>query len=204
MESKNVFYRNGHFYDERTQQRITLQDGARVCIVSYSGVFKEAEPAGNHTKPLSKKDLEDKIKNDDSISNYRCLLKRGILLYVEMSVNSEKYIFEVELLEELYAHLKSHWKLQEGRLYDCSCIIRKELGNKIDFFEPVYGKSLNEVYKNTYVHFFGNDGNPAANAIDRFHTHASCHKNDAIRHLLPNWEKEKPVDQYNEMERLVL
>jgi len=188
MESRHVLYKNGHFYDEMTKKRIMLQDGAQVCMVSYSGVFKDTEPAGNYVKPLSKKQLEEKLESDASIAAYQCLIERDKPLYVEMSVNSEPYTFEVKLLEELYTHIKSHWKQHEGRLYDCSCVVQKELTGKLEFFEPVYGKSLNEVYKNTYVHFFGNAGNPAVNSIDRFHTKSSCHKSDIIRHLLPEWK----------------
>lgn len=68
--------------------------------------------------------------------------------------------FEVELLEDLYMFIKDDWKIQEGKLYSCACIVRKTMTNSIAFFEKVYAQSLNEVYKNTYVHYFGNEGNP--------------------------------------------
>ena len=77
--------------------------------------------------------------------------------------------FKVELLEDLYLHLKSNWKLQEEKLYDCACVVRENISKTLDFFEEVYAESLNEVYKYTYVHYFGNEGNPACNAIDRFY-----------------------------------
>ena len=40
-------------------------------------------------------------------------------------------------------------------------------------FEEIFCKSLNQIYKNTFVHYFGNEGNPSCNAIDRFYEDAA-------------------------------
>lgn len=97
------------------------------------------------------------------------IFDRNTSLFFEIKIKQKQYIFEVKLLEELYAFKKKEWKNKTLRLYDCYCKVVNSTGEQIDYFEPIYGKSLNELYKNTYIHFFGNEGNPAVNALDRFY-----------------------------------
>ncbi|MFM2224286.1 MAG: hypothetical protein RJA07_488 [Bacteroidota bacterium] len=113
--------------------------------------------------------LLNEIQSDKSISNHKQIKQRGAFLYFYIDHNKVRHEFEVELLEDLYMFLKSEWKNQEGKLYDCACVVRGVTTNSIVFFEEVNAKSLNEVYKKTYVHYFSNEGNPACNAIDRFY-----------------------------------
>ena len=47
-------------------------------------------------------------------------------------------------------------------------------------FEEVRGRSLNEVYKNTFVHYFGNNGSSSCNAIDRFYENKGQEKESLI------------------------
>jgi hypothetical protein len=77
----------------------------------------------------------------------------------------------VELLEDLYLFIskKKDDENNEGKLYSCACVVRENTNNKIKFFEEIHATSLNELYKSTYVHYFGNFGNPACNALDRFY-----------------------------------
>ena len=174
MQSKNLIYKNGHFYDSLDGKRIGIKDNAKVCIVATDKDFIPFSPAG--TYPLEIKDSktqENELKSDKAISQYKLIKRKGGLLYfcIKHSQNGLEihHEFEVELLEDLYMFLKNDWKIQEGKLHDCACVLKNTLTNSIDFFEEVYAQSLNEIYKNTYVHYFGNEGNPACNAIDRFY-----------------------------------
>lgn len=174
MQSQKLIYKNGHFYDASTGKRTGIKDGAEICVVALEHDFISFAPAG--TSPLKISDnnvLEMKIKSDKEISNFKKVFQKGDFLYftIRRKVNDAEinHEFEVELLEDLYLFMKDSWKLQEGKLFDCACVVRKNIFNTIEFFEEVYAQSLNEVYKNTYVHYFGNEGNPACNAIDRFY-----------------------------------
>lgn len=174
MQSKNLIYKNGHFYDSLNGKRIGIKDNAEVCIVAEDKDFVSFSPAGKYPLEIKEdKTKENEMKSDKTISQSKRIRKRGELLYFYINHTKEgletHHEFEVELLEDLYMYIKNDWKIQEGKLYDCACVIKKTLTNSIEFFEEVYAQSLNEVYKNTYVHYFGNEGNPACNAIDRFY-----------------------------------
>ena len=170
MESKNLIFKNGHFYDVQSMKRIKIKDGAEVCIVASSNSFEIANPAGTILEePKSSAALLNEIKSDKEISSYSPIKKKGELLYFYIDHDFIQHEFQVELLEDLYLFTKSKWKKQDARLYDCACVVRKNFNHSISFFEEVSAKSLNEVYKNTFVHYFGNEGNPACNAIDRFY-----------------------------------
>lgn len=176
MISKLIIYKNGHFYDKSSKQRLSLRNGAELLIAGDDFLFEETEPAGIKPKELSSQlDLANELKklfSQKMVLKYEKLFNSGKKLYFYISISTDiekfKYEFEVELLEDLYVHIKPDWQKQEGRLYDCACKVINCVSKNIDFFEPVYGRSLNELYKNTYVHFFGNEGNPACNAMDRF------------------------------------
>ncbi|GAB3710167.1 hypothetical protein GCM10027592_46920 [Spirosoma flavus] len=173
MVPKNVVYRNGHFYEKSTGKRFSIKTGSEIVVVADSAVFGDCTPAGNFDlESRSEQKIIAELTADYAEVKFQKLLPKGSKLYFYVSSLSEyphKLRFEVELLEDLFAWLKASWKQQEGRLADCFCKTTKELDNQIDFFEEVYGKSLNEVYKNTFVHFLGNHGNPACNALDRFY-----------------------------------
>jgi len=173
MISKNIVYKNGHFYEKSTGKRFSIINGSEIVIVADNSVFGDCEPAGNsHIIPRSEEEIISQITENETDVRFQKLLPKGTKIYFYISStieNHRKLRFEVELLEDLFASLKSSWKKQEGRLSDCFCKTICELDGQIENFEEVYGKSLNEVYKNTFVHFLGNNGNPACNALDRFY-----------------------------------
>ena len=183
MISKVVTYKNGHFYDKETGQRFELAEGSELAITTYDNFKATTRGVGEVPDTLKSQQeiaIELKVAKDSKeIRDYQKIYSEGTILYVWMSINkdvkkpngttdkeNQKYLFKVILDEDLYVYIKSNWK--EGRLWDCACRIIEEPTNRLSFFEVVYGKSLNEVYKNTFVHYFGNNGNPACNAIDRF------------------------------------
>jgi hypothetical protein len=173
MESKNLIFKNGHFYDSRTKERIGLADGADICIVALSGCFTSVSPVGTYPlKILNQRQKELEIYNESDLARCKKIYDMGAFLYFSISRSTNKktvtHEFKVELLEDLYLYLKKTWKQQEEKLYDCACVVRENISRTIDFFEEINAGSLNEAFKYTFVHYFGNDGNPACNALERF------------------------------------
>jgi hypothetical protein len=175
MITKILTYKNGHFYDKITKERLEIKEGIDFSITcAGNDDFFKAKPAGKYPlEPLAAKELKAQIDSDSNISKYKRVYERGKRLYFEIarleSENPVNHVFEIELLEELYLYYNNSWKLKEYRLYDCCCQLIGNPSETLDFFEWVYGKSLNELFKNTFVHYFGNKGNPASNALDRFY-----------------------------------
>ncbi|SEW46847.1 hypothetical protein SAMN05428988_6557 [Chitinophaga sp. YR573] len=185
MESKNLVFKNGHFYDRETKSRIELKDGAVFCIVATTSDFISPLPAGTpFVEELDSKKKEAQVKKDSDLGKYKKVYNKGDFLYfsIQRQVDEKKIIheFEVELQEDLYFHFKTKWKVPEDKLFDCACIVRRNISNTIEFFEEIHGGSLNEVYKSTFVHFFGNEGNPACNAMDRFYDAPGSDEKDSI------------------------
>lgn len=172
MESRNLIYKYGHFYDSVSKKRMTLVDGAEICIVALPGSFTDGPHVGPFPlKVLNQTEKEFEIRNEPDLVKHNRIYKKGSFLYFYISRSHGKenvtHEFKVELMEDLYLFLKKGWK--QEKLYDCSCIVRENISGTIDFFEEIHAESLNEAYKNTFVHFFGNEGNPACNALDRFY-----------------------------------
>jgi hypothetical protein len=167
MVSKELIYINGHFYDSEGNKRIVLKDNIRVTFTTDADNFLSAKPAGH--KPEHILDTEAKkqeVESDKKVNRYKRVFEVGKVLYFH--IPKEDAWFQVKLLEDLYMFLNQKTKKLEGKLYSCVCILTANINHKVPFFEEVYATSLNELYKSTYVHYFGNIGNPACNAIDRF------------------------------------
>ncbi|MDP4150116.1 MAG: hypothetical protein Q8927_18845 [Bacteroidota bacterium] len=175
MESLDLIYKNGHFYDLQSKKRVMIADGAKINLSAPAACFRPFAPVGKHPlKVLTSEEKDKSIRNEQELSTYRKIFDRGKFLYFAIHRYDDKkkvaiHEFKVELLEELYLLLKKNWGRQEERLYDCACVVRENTTGTIDYFEEIHAESLNEIYKCTFVHYFGNAGNPACNAIDRFY-----------------------------------
>lgn len=165
MKSINLIYKNGHFYNADSKKRILFKDGEEFCIVSKKTDFGEAPSAGRVPKKiLSSEELLNLLKKKGITDFHKICKKNDILLF---SIHTDKtYTFKVLLFEDLY--LYRHEKGSDYKLFDCQVKTIENVEDYIDFFEPVYGKSLSDVRKCTYVHYFGNNGNPSANALTDF------------------------------------
>ena len=158
MISKNVVFKYGHFYDRETDERISLVEDATYCVIGEKELFFEtSKPVGKKQKEKSisalRNELEDKEKTK-KIDMFKLIFDRNTSLFFEINIKQKQYIFEVKLLEELYAFKKGKWKNKTLRLYDCYCQVIGSRGERIVYFEPIFGKSLNELYKNTYMTLF--------------------------------------------------
>jgi hypothetical protein len=179
MHSKNLTYKNGHFYENG--KRIEIKEGAKVCVVANESDFIEL-PEDLFYKPEKKtsKELKHEIENDNDITEPKKIKDVKATLFFSISRIEEKgrvtHEFEVELLEDLYFFKRKSWKKPEFRLYDCACVVKQNTSKSLSYFEEIHAKSLNEAYKKTFVHYFGNKGNAACNAIDRFYEKEACPK----------------------------
>lgn len=172
MESKTLIYKNGHFYDKRTGVRMELTDNSELTIVTDDNSFVEAPPIGKWPEghPATSLELQAMLVSDSlhmKIDRFKKIYDQGTHLYFSIHGYHE---FEVELKEDLYVYTNiADPRQTEGKLFDCACELTKNTSFSIDYFEKIIGKSLNEIYKNTFVHYFGNNANPACNALNRFY-----------------------------------
>lgn len=171
MDSKDLIYKYGHFYDKNTGQRLELSEGANIQIVALANDFIPATEVGKWPDVLLNPAMKEaEVRSEEGFKDLKKLSVQGTFLYFSIPPKEERgdtYEFKVKLLEDLYVYLKNDWK--KDKLFDCACTVVAVVSNNIAYFEEIKAKSLNEAYKTTYVHFFGNAGNPACNALDRFY-----------------------------------
>ena len=104
------------------------------------------------------------------VKKYHFLLVKGTRLYFDVNLTKLKsageeshYRFWIELLEDLYLHTCNNWQSEKSpALYGCHCKVDKEGSGNLDFFEPIYAKSVNEVISKTRQYYFPNQGTPSA------------------------------------------
>jgi uncharacterized pyridoxamine 5'-phosphate oxidase family protein len=188
MISKNLKYINGHFYDKDTGKRIALKDNIEVSIASDDKNFVPTKPAGNKPEYILNPDEKlIEVSSDPKVKQSKKVFDAGKILY--FCIPKKNAWFKAELLEDLYLFLSKKTKKKEGKLYSCACVVRANINDKISFFEEIHATSLNELYKSTYVHYFGNFGNPACNALDRFFEDSKDDKSNLMGYRLFKEEK---------------
>ncbi len=192
MSSRKIIFANGQFYDAETRKRVTFRNGAILEVGGKEGDISFGVDAGH--KPAIKSKGKQAAALSENLSRrryewYQPLLDRGEHLYFSISLHvTESYWtgpfkFRVLLLEDLYAYKLLKAKADDIRLYDCACVMEEIVAGEIEYFTKVHGKSLNEIYKTTYVHYFSNYGSPTANAHDRFFTKPTLDEGSEIRNL---------------------
>lgn len=176
MRSLNIVSQYGHLYDRETGRRLELVPDSEYYIIGDSDrAFKyytlEQEPN------LRKEEvIIASIENEPGFDTHKKVLEANSTLYFRLfdPFAGEQHKFRVVLLEPLFIYSKKHWVTRKdgrkGALYDCHCKLEENLGGSLRFFDQLYAKSLNEMYKKSFVHYFGNKGNPACNAFEKFFT----------------------------------
>lgn len=160
-------YQHGHLYDPFAGERVELVEGTVYTLLTDNALgFVAAPPVGKAFDPsrdalpitAQQVELADKA--------HWHLLPRGTKLYFEVHAPGSPNIrFEVELYEDLFLVAPNLGDSPlEGSLHDCRCIARPLSSGLPD---PVFGSSLNDVRKSTYVHYFHNLGNPAGNVFKK-------------------------------------
>lgn len=173
FETCNAVFRQGHFYDIATHQRIELHEGTQVCLVAQEGGFRELRPIG--LKPAQYRSREEMLAGVKHLDHFRkewLLAKAGTRLY--FGLQNKKHVFTALLHEDLYLYNCSHWKDETDLyLFDCACEVEANTNQSLSVFEPVFGTSLNDLYNKTYVHFLQHKGNASRNAVTVFYEEAS-------------------------------
>ncbi len=78
MDSKNLLYLNGHFYDKETKVRLALKDGGEFRIIADSSNFIPVTSAGNNDlEILDNKKKEQKIVSERGLVKHRKNIQPG-------------------------------------------------------------------------------------------------------------------------------
>ena len=169
FETCNAVFRQGHFYDTTTHKRIELNEGTQVCLVAQQGGFRELQPVG--LKPehyRSGEEMAALVQTQDGFRKSWLLAQAGTILY--FGLDRKKHHFAVLLHEDLYLYNCRHWKDDTDLyLFDCACEVVENLNHSLPGFEPVFGTSISDLYKTSYVHYLQNRGNAARNAVTVFY-----------------------------------
>ncbi len=180
MKTIDVVFRNGHFYDKLTDSLVTLyNEREAVLVVSHADdlILETAEK--EVLIPLASKEKLQVVKGKCDV--YRKIFSQGESLFVDVRNGNKKVQVEVELCEDLYLYKQRKWKVADEVLFECICKVKLVDGRPLK--KIILGASLNDLYKQMYVHFNLNDGNPASNAITAYYINrADKRKNiDSIR-----------------------
>jgi hypothetical protein len=194
MKVISTEFHNGHFWqrDPKTggARRLVFHNGSEVVVTVNSDQDLYPNDPANlpHPAPADPKRADLKralyfaalaLKAESKAGQYfeaTRIMRRGDVLYFQISAGTvhtngrkEKIVswFEVELLEDLYLTRKT--RTGEGTVADCQCIVRRELDERLTFFEPVYAYSLNDAYSKTYVLYFNIFGKGTTNVYTHFY-----------------------------------
>lgn len=175
MKAINAVYKHRHLYDATSGKRIILDENSKISItVQEDSLLKEDTYNLPHKDIRTTEELIIAIKEDYKF--FHLFLERGSRLYFRVNAgekvkanrkqkflssndgletfddNKDIYLFEIELQEDLF------WVcIDENKqpiVYDCACIVTKELLNRLKFFEPVYAPTLNQAYTRTFEFYF--------------------------------------------------
>lgn len=162
--------KNGTFYQKEDNKPITFIEGAEYIIFSAEEGKINERKKERETTIHNEDGKKIQVKTTCGIDSFRRIVKEDTLLYFIISNRGYDYKFEIKILEDLYLHHKAGWKSLKEKLFPCECELIGVVQGSKEKAEPISARSLNELYKKTYVYFFQNDGNPACNAITRFFT----------------------------------
>lgn len=204
MEIIKAIFRFGHFYDPQTHKRILIREGAEAGLVLEGG-DQRGLPVEYPGKMRDAKALFQELKDDPTVHGAWRVKSKGERLYFRFEIEFKKegdefggrreslaglekgkiryvsYLFEVELLEDLYFYLTAGKKMQ---IYDCACKLSRQIKGDIgELFEPLFAHSLTEIYRNTVVHYFAYKRSGSNNAFDSFYVEAGCEKRDKLEGL---------------------
>ncbi len=179
MKAHKAVYRNGHFRDSGSGQRIFFVQGADYIIVANEEAFaledgkmeRPSEPLNAEAKwqSLLKKRPEHglhKIADADTLLYFRIGISKQT-----SGDESHEYLFACRLLEDQYVYLKkgaTGKEFDDWRLEKCLCRLEGSVSGKPLDAEPLTANSLNKLFNKTLQHYFSNQRSAATNAFDNF------------------------------------
>lgn len=180
MTSIETEYKFGHLYDQKTGKRILIEDGAKVVIVIEENSLLKEDVSISGFQPYEILNSDNKLKQVENkclgdnrpywkIKNAHEYLFFKIQGYIPKRDKKENFVldFRLKLLEDLYITNKRKdpkW----ASLFDCKCVIDHCYNNDFNYFEPVYGTSLNKARTKLHELYFSRVANPASNAFNEF------------------------------------
>lgn len=199
METLRAEFHNGHLWNPDTKKRIIFRNESEVVItVSGNDTLYDTDPnnkpheviLGEEEQRLDLQGKQRSAHDNNKFFEYRKILDRGKKLYFIINAGIRdkdktdlmKTFFEVTLLEDLYI-VRIKLKDKQGRVEPCACIVEKQSGYDLPYFEPVYAFSLNDAYSKTYVLYFNVFGKATANVYDRFYTELNRSTKYLLKHL---------------------
>lgn len=178
MKNLNVIYRHDRFYDAVSGKRIILEEGKRYALLGDDANFLDDDGINQRPKNLlQSKEILARIEKDPKVKSFKRLLDKGSYLCFEHGHRKRKnsdedqrrHFFTVELLEDLYLYSNKE-KLEGASLYQCNCLTN-HVEPALDFFEPIYGGSLNNLFEKVSMFYYSNLRSSAVNAFNEFHVY---------------------------------
>lgn len=139
----NAIYKNGQFFDVKTNKLISLKNNTKVRISIPIWAINEGE----------RKRHQEKIRN--------ILLKKGVELRFRFNYQDKRYEFKVNLIENLYYTRKGK---QFSKLEPCKCIV-----TLIGTSEKIIADSLNQAFVKISVKYRPQNKTHTCNVFKTFY-----------------------------------
>lgn len=199
MKTIRALFHNGHLWNPDTKQRIVFRDTSEVVItVCDDEAIHDVDPSNKPAEKViseAEQQLEMKERRESAqlkkeFFEYRKIMDRGQTLYFMITAGVRdtdktdrmKTYFEVMLLEDLYI-IRTTPADNQGRVEPCACVVAKESGYQLPYFEPVHAFSLNDAYSKTFVLYFNIFGKGTTNVYDTFFTEPNRNNKYVLKRL---------------------
>ena len=165
---------DGVFYNRETKQPIEFLNHSISKILILSDCLKNVEVSDLGLPKNSEAKIQE-LLNVHNMVQYCCALKQGDHLFFEI----KDTVFKIELLEDLYFYKRANSiESRQFTIFNCQCKV-------LDVEKNIIANSLSEIYRQTYVKYWYNDGANSVNAFDRFFTTKEVNnKYNSIRAIL--------------------
>lgn len=196
MKSIEAVYCFGNLYDKKTKKRILIKGDAELVIVLNEAdqlAKDEKLDSSGKSKPKSSKDkYQELIEKYQDHTPFWKIMKAGDSLYYqinafrkgEKSAKDRELRFRLTLLEDLYIYnIDKNQTPEKAMLCDCECVIDKCMSDNFEFFEPVYGASLNKARTKNHQLYFSLVANPAANVFTALFYDEAMNKKHSLNTL---------------------
>lgn len=169
QEAHELTYWRGRLYDAQTGRRVEFAPGTPVLVVVRPGRVLPPPPAA---PPLRRREAQE-AELRRTCRFFEHVAARGTELQVKIPGSRElgeaPLLLRVRLLEDLYFYDRPDRSRAHGsEFFACQCeVIGDHSGQMPDYAYP-HGLSLNDLYKNAYLAFRQDGGNPSCNAAEEF------------------------------------
>lgn len=175
MKNHEITFKNGLLIDKKTGKRLNLKPFETYYLQGDDDSFLLDEYIKDEYEPLNSEEklesLQKKYRNFELVpiaSNGAKFVFRIGLGKKRQEDAVREYLFEAEILEDLYVkkkQSKSNW-----RLCDCVCKSSNLLEGDLGFpFQTIEANSLSELFANVVSTYFNRKRSTACNAFETFY-----------------------------------